>query len=325
MMNENIIFSPKKAEELNKMVNSSIAEHLFLLCNYNPDSIAIFSEDAKFMQASLNMYKFLVDAGICNNLKGLRKKYNITYDYMKIDNIIKNINAIRTTLGHNVDERNGTDDSRKTVEQWFLSIVGKKQLNDFKEYEKALKEIERYGDECISILTAFIEIAGKSDRKCELIKDWEKLIIDFYKRPSSKNIFEGQLMLAYQSRVGVGGRGTKIDVANWVREMLFYEEQSQIDNLQEIVRKSSFSASVLRKVEAKIEDNEKNIAEKKSCIARFVKRNIDSLRIFDYWDYYLYMIPNKIQDYMDSGRIFSLLPQDVIQQIIEEDFKNVPI
>lgn len=324
-MNENITFSPKGAEELNKKVKSSIASHLFLLCNYNPDSISIFSEDAKFMQASLNMYKFLVDAGICNNLKGLRKKYSITYDYMKIDTIIKNINAIRTTLGHNVDERNGTDDNRKIVEQWFLSVVGKKQLNDSKEYGKALKEIERYADECISIFTVFIEAVGKSDRKCELIKDWEKLIIDFYKRPSSKNIFEGQLMLAYQSRAGAGGKETKIDVANWVKEMFFYKEQSQIDNLQEIVRKSSLSTSVLSDIRAKILDNERSIAEKKSCIAEFAKKNVDSLRMFDYWNYYLYIIPNKIQCHLDSGQISSLLPQDVVQQIIEEDFDDVPI
>lgn len=325
MMNENIIFSPKKAEELNERVSNSIATHLFLLCNYNPDSITIFSEDAKFMQASLNMYKFLVDAGICNNLKGLRKKYNITYNYKKIDTIIKNVNAIRTTLGHNVDERNGTDDNRKIVEQWFLGIVGKKQLDDSKEYEKALKEIERYGEECISILTAFVEAVGKSNRKCELIKDWEKLIIDFYKRPNSKNILEGQLMLAYQSRVGVGGRKAKIDVASWVKEMIFYKEQSQIDNLYEIIRKSSFPASVLSNIKEKILDNEKSIAEKKSCIAEYAKKDVDSLRIFDYWNYYLYTIPNKIQSHLDMGQISSLLPQDIVQQIIEEDFDNVPI
>lgn len=324
-MNENITFSPKSAEKLNEKVNSSIATHLFLLCNYNPDSISIFSEDAKFMQASLNMYKFLVDAGICNNLKGLQKKYNITYDYKKIDAIIKNVNAIRTTLGHNVDERNGTDDNRKIVEQWFLSIVGKKQLNDSKEYGKALKEIERYGDECISILTVFIDAVGKSDRKSELIKDWEKLIIDFYKRPNSKNIFEGQLMLAYQSRVGAGSMVTKFDVASWVKEMFFYKEQSQIDNLQEIVRKTSLAKSALSDINAKILDNERSIAKKESCIAEFAKKNVDSLRMFDYWDYYLYIIPNKIQSHLDSGQISSLLPQDVVQQIIEEDFDNVPI
>lgn len=38
-MNENIAFSPIEAEKLNKKVRDTLAEHLFVLCNYNPDSI----------------------------------------------------------------------------------------------------------------------------------------------------------------------------------------------------------------------------------------------------------------------------------------------
>ena len=160
-MNENIAFSQIEAEKLNKKVCDSLAEHLFILCNYNPDSIIVFSEDARFMQAALNMYKFLVDAGICNNLQAIGKKYSINYDYARLENIIKNVNSIRTTLGHNLDERNGTEDDKKVVEQWFLKVVGKKQLTNEEEYKKAVKEIEKYGEDSVVILTNFIEAAGK--------------------------------------------------------------------------------------------------------------------------------------------------------------------
>lgn len=203
-MNENIAFSSTEAEKLNEKVCDILAEHLFILCNYNPDSIVVFSDDARFMQAALNMYKFLMDAGICNNLRSIGKKYNIHYDYMKLDNIINNVNCIRTALGHNLDERNGTEKDKELVEQWFLKVVGKKQLANEEEYKKAVKEIEKYGEDSVIILTNFIEAAAKNAKKNEIIEDWENLIINFYKRSNSKNIFEGQLILAYQSSTPSG-------------------------------------------------------------------------------------------------------------------------
>lgn len=201
-MNNNIAFSSMEAENLNKMVCDTIAEHLFILCNYNPESVLVFSEDARFMQASLNMYKLLVDAGICNNLRIIGKKYSINYDYTGLENIINIIYSIRTTLGHNLDIRNGNEEDKQVVEQWFLKVVGKTKLTTSGEYKKVVEEIEKYGENSVNILKNFIEIAGKSKKKSEIIREWEKLIIKFYKRPNSKNIIEGQIMLAFQSRLG---------------------------------------------------------------------------------------------------------------------------
>ena len=50
-----------------------------------------------------------------------------------------------------------------------------------------------------------------------------------------------------------------------------------------------------------------------------------SLKTYDYWDYYMYILPAKIEEKLASGVVQSLLPQDVVQQIIEEDFDGVPI
>ena len=324
-MNENIAFSPIEAEKLNKKVRDTLAEHLFVLCNYNPDSIMVFSEDARFMQASLNMYKFLVHAGICNNLRSIGKKYSINYDYVRLENIVKNINSIRSTLGHNLDERNGTEEDKEAVEQWFLKVVGKKQLTNAEEYKKVVEEIEKYGEESVAILTDFIEAVGKSGKKNEIIEEWENLIINFYKRSNSKKIFEGQLILAYQSRLGNARNSSKVNVASWVKKMFFYKEQSQISNLQEIMRKSSFSSSTLKNIGEKIDENEKIINEKKDKVAFFSEKSVDTLKTYDYWDYYMYILPAKIEEKLASGVVQSLLPQDVVQQIIEEDFDGVPI
>lgn len=324
-VNENIVFSPVKAEKLNEKVRDTLAKHLFLLCNYNPDAIAIFSEDARFMQASLNMYKFLVDAGICVNLRSIGKKHNIYYDYVGLDDIIKKISSIRTTLGHNLDEHNGTEKDKEAVSQWFLSVVGKKQLTNVEEYKKAVEEIEKYGEKSVTILTDFIESAGKSKDKETIIEEWEELILNFYRRPNNKNIFEGQLILAYQARLGKVQYSSKVNVASWVEKMLFYKEQSQISTLEEIMRKGSFTSSDLKKISDRIDENERTVDEKKSEVASFKKKSVDTLKMYDYLDFYINILPDKIKEKLSLGKVQSLLPQDIVQQIIEEDFDGVPI
>lgn len=324
-MNENIVFSPVEAEKLNKKVCETLAKHLFMFCNYNPDSITVFGDDAKFMQAILNMYKLLIDAGICNNLWGIGKKYSINYDHIKFEDIIKSINSIRTTLGHNVDERSGNEKDKEVAEQWLLKVVGKKKLTNAEEYKKAVEKIERYGEDSITILTNFVESAGGNVKKGEIVKEWENLIISFYKRSNSRNILEGQLMLAYQSRLGIARKFSKVDVAEWVQKMLFYREQLLITNLREIIQKSSLSPSQLEKIGEQIDENEKIINEKNDKVALFSKKRVDSLRMYDYWDYYVYMLPIRIEEKLADGVVQSLLPQDVVQQIIEEDFDGVPI
>ena len=64
---------------------------------------------------------------------------------------------------------------------------------------------------------------GKNGKKNEIIEEWENLIINFYKRSNSKKIFEGQLILAYQSRLGNARNSSKVNVASWVKKMFFYK------------------------------------------------------------------------------------------------------
>ena len=107
--------------------------------------------------------------------------------------------------------------------------------------------------------------------------------------------------------------------------MFFYKEQLQINNLQEIVRKSSLSTSVLKTIRAKIDENENRINEINDKVASFVNKNILSIKMYDYWDYYIYLLPIKIEEKLTSGVVQSLLPQSIVQQIIEEDFDGVPV
>ena len=51
---ESMLFSNVPAEKLNQQVREKIADHLFLICHYNPCS-NVFAEDAKFIAGCLNL------------------------------------------------------------------------------------------------------------------------------------------------------------------------------------------------------------------------------------------------------------------------------
>lgn len=322
----NIAFSAENADELNKNVQSMIAPHLFIICNYNPDSINTYSEDASFIKASLNMYKFLIDASICNNINQIGTKYGIHYDKNSFEEVLKVINAIRTTLGHNVNECNGTEEGQEILEQWFQNVVGKKRLSCADEYGKALMKILEYGNKCVSIFSQFIKETQAHPKKSEIIQDWERLIINYYKRSNSKKIFEGHLMIAYKAREANPSKNIRrLEMARWIKSMVGYTEKSQNSIFNEYLYKNPHSASDIKKIRDKIEDNERIINKKTQEIACSLGKEIDCLELLDYFDYYIQTIPLKIEKSLQDRKVKSLLPQDIVQEIIEVDFSNVPL
>ncbi len=84
-------------------------------------------------------------------------------------------------------------------------------------------------------------------------------------------------------------------------------------------------ASVLKTISEKIEENEKTIEKKRKTVSVFLKKSEGDLKPFDYLDYYTSIFPEKIITEYKAGNISYLLPQDVVQQIIEDNFADVPV
>lgn len=321
----NIIISPSPAEELNRYVMDKISKHLFLLCNYNPESITVYSYDARFSNAVMNLYKLLIDCGICNRLNWLYKKYSLSYNSEKLEQLLSIVNSFRNFIGHNQDSRNGTLEDEKNVEKWFSNQIGKKYPENLEEYIKPLEELYRYGEESVNILKSFIEEVAKHRHKQDIITDWEKLIFEYYKRPNSKNIFRGHMEMAYKAQKGNTSGVKKIDIASWIQKMYLYKEQSQNDSFNEIIKKHKLSPKVIKEIEQKIEENNKRLDEKMTKIAYYKNKNKNTLTVYDYYDYYIDSFPKRIMEEHGNGSVTSLLPQDVVQQIIENDFSLIPV
>lgn len=320
-----IVFSSEGGVYLNNEVRSKIAKHLFLLCNYNVESLKAFSEDAKFFQAALNMYKFIVDAGICANLKTIAKTNGVLWDDRRFKEISDIVVAIRTTLCHNVDEKNGTEEDTVRAIKWLQKVIGKDEITCASDYEAATKELIGYGIECVSILEGFISNVASSANLQSIINDWEKVIISFYRRGNSEKIFEAQLMMAYYAKVGSGRKPTKYMVADWVKRMVNANEISIINSMNEALKIKGLPNSSLVCIKEKIESSKENIRKHEQEMIKELRLNKEELSNFDYLDYYIKTIPKRISDELVLGKVTSLLPQDIVQQIIVCDFQNIPI
>lgn len=325
-MDKNITFFSDEAERLNVNIHKHIASHLFLTCNYDPTSVFVpNNENSRFFAAVLNMYKFLIDSGICNNLKTFEQYLN----YQELNYIIKIISALRTIMGHNLSELNGNDEDKKYIEQWVLKVLGKKCTSAEEEYKKLLDSIKGYGNKSVQILDGFVNNVSQVQGvdKCKVIKEWEKLIIKFYKRDNTKKILEGQLKIYYRSRVGSVKQIENHSIAYFVKEMLTFEDQIQnLNSFQERFNNKPEN-EVLKQINERLKTFKEKRASNMNQVAQVVEKEPSELGDFDYYNYYLrselpVAIENKI---MNNSNNTSLLPQDIVQEILDEHFKDVPI
>lgn len=335
-MAKNILWSSEESVRLNKKIQDNIAKHLFLTCNYEIGPLQqVISEDAKYVTAVLNLYKFLIDSSIINRLDLLREGHSeICYEYRKLKKIIDTASALRTVCAHNESERSGNDYDLAVYNDWVKSILGKTEISTFAQYEKLRLELEEKADEAVRIVNDFIDSAQKAADQDSLIKEWEKLILRFYSTGNSGNIVKGQLKRAYKAQWVTGGHDprdiTNRDVAEWIKKMYYRDEQKEIDKFQNIIdfsHKTPLSNKVLVQIKAKIEDNKNKIREKKSDIEKEIGADIDN-NVYLYLEYYIKKFPGKLNKAIETknaDEYGTLLPQDIVQYMINEDFDGVSI
>lgn len=331
----NILWSSEESARLNKKIQDNIAKHLFLICNYEVGPLQkVLSEDAKYLTAVLNIYKFLIDSSIINKLDSLRKGHSeIRYDFRKLRKIIDIAKALRTVCVHNESEMSGNDYDMAVYNDWIKSIIGKTEISTFAEYEKLRSELEAKADEAVEILNDFIDSVQNAADQSGLIEEWENLIVRFYSTGNSDNIVKGQLKRAYKAQWVTEGHDsrdiTSRDVAQWIKKMYYSDEQKEIDKFQNIIeisRKKPLSNKILEQVQVKITENEEKIRAKKAVIKK-TEPNIDN-NIYLYLDYYIKKFPERLKKVVrtkNPDEYGTLLPQDIVQYMINEDFNGVSL
>lgn len=328
---ENILYSSVISEEITELVQTKIAPHLFLTCNYTPSPYLLLNEDAKFVVGILNLYKFTIDGSIIDKIPGIMDAaMSSTLNKKMFLEKIALVRALRTVFCHNESEISGNDDDIKIVDAWMRK---RPQTDD--DYKLLNQHLQKLASEVVAAIYQFIGDASMSKQKKALVNKWEEVIKSFYRRPNTKNILEGQLKKIYSARKGIlsMNRSDNLDMEECVKKYYLggLEEKlkEQESNYVYLCKTLSLPAESQAKLRRKVEEVEEELIErKKQIVERFGKNEItlDDLekRKRLYLDLYLRELPQKISclidDSVDTNVYGTLLPQDIVQYIIQKDF-----
>lgn len=330
----NVLFWPEKTEYINKKVSKEIASHLFLFCNYQPDEIQVFGHDAKFLLGVMNLYKLIVDASIILMLPQIARTNKVQYNKEKLDSYIKNISVLRTVLCHNVSVENGESDLQAQYKLWLKKTIGKIELQEEKDYEKAVKTLETMGDDICKYLCDFINKAKFCPRKINVITSWEEAIFSFYKKKSGIKIFLGQMKDVYLSRCSMGSNHFQIHrlkqkVAHWFQCYYCQKGEVQIENLQKIldIHGKKLSKDVCSSIEKElIMEKGKLEAIKKEIALKLGLVSPERLTFYHYQEYYCMELDLKLRNtliVMKKSGEANMLPESLMQELIENEFVDI--
>lgn len=232
---ENILFSNTPAEELNKLVRTKIAEHLFLICHYEP-CVNVFSEDAKFVAGCLNLYKAVIDSSCI--IRKLTKKgwlKNNEYPCEASEDLracVDTIKVLRTAWAHNQSEETN-DIEKQKYDQWVQRHLRKEKPTTTEDYAVLLKSLEELGGETYEMLCKCIESLEKNPQRMYLIQSWENATFEWYTSSANQAIFLNQLYAWCAADPKFEGRSKttlKRDAASMIEE--YYTKGEKIKRLE---------------------------------------------------------------------------------------------
>lgn len=327
---KSILFSSGESDTINQLVQTKIASHLFLTCNYAPSPYLMLSEDAKFVVGILNLYKFTVDGSIIERIPSIAdvtvdSKFN-KKEFLKKLELVK---ALRTVFCHNESEISGNNEDIKRVDAWMSKVP-----QNIEDYRVLNQQLLKLASDILVELQQFVKNASRSKRKKILIDNWEGVIKTFYQRPNTRKILEGQLKKFYSARKGILSMDkiTSLNMAACVRKYYIGDLESNLEeknNCMQISKKLNLPVEELVKFKKLVEAVEEELNERKKQIvtrlgnSRITMDNIDR-NDYPYLELYIKELPQRIIKFIDTTpdtNVYgTLLPQDIVQYIIKQDF-----
>lgn len=326
-MMKNILFDSKGAEDLNRMIQSQIAPHLFLICNYNPNAFTILSEDARFIQGIANLYKFAIDVSIIKKIKIIDQELGSTIrvkhksSLLELNRNLNIIGTLRTFAFHNNDHSDTID----KTEKWIINTIHKKEFETSDDYTIAFRELERIGDKIYKEVVEILKYMDKEYTRKELIEAFQKQILLFYK--TNNRLIKEELRAAYKARNTTCGIVKDIWLAGWCKKMYIGSREEKIKFLSKQLTRCKGDQKkklevFINNIQAEVEKIRRQVESSDSF-----KRGASRMRNYDYLDFYCTNISEKCTTLLPDilRQKFTMLPQDMIQYIIDKDFGAVPI
>lgn len=324
-LDKEVIYGVEETDAVNRVVQEKIANHLFLTCNYAPSPYVIYSEDAKFVVGILNLYKYVIDGSIIDKIPNMiSENMEGVINRKEFGEKINLVKALRTVYCHNESQVSGNDDDVKRVDAWIL-----KRPQSVQDYVILNRKLQTLASEIDSLIYKFIEVGSKCKQKPLLISNWEEEIADFYRRPNTMQILRGQLKKFYAARFGIQDIDSSMNyrVAKCVGQYYIGELEAE---LEKVKKKYNILSPQSRSVLASyVNKKENELLNRKNEIIKRLGKDAKKPEDLDknpymYIDYYMTELPQKIIDFMnstaDTNVYGTLLPQDIVQYIIKQDF-----
>lgn len=323
---KSLLFDIEGADKLNRLVQFQIASHLFIVCNYNPTTFNLLSEDARFQQGILNLYKFAIDTSLIHKIRRIDEELGRVVwqknknDFIELSKHIETISVLRTYIAHN----NNNNETVSKAEAWIRKVIHKNKFELIDDYKVAFKELEKIGIELYDSTDRIIRNFAKEYTKEKVGSVFQKYIILFYE--SNDKIIREAIRSEY--RILVNHQGSIKDglLADWCQRMYVGNREKQISFLSSYL--PSVKGDTKMKIENKIEQIRNEIEEIQLAIAKqYCNGDKTLLRSYDYLNYYCTNFGIKCQERLPEviKNKLTMLPQDMVQFIVCEDFKGVPV
>ena len=333
------------AQRLNRLVQSQVDPHLFLFCNYEPTRSYAISEDAQFLTAVQDLYKFAVDSSC---ILKCYYRYVLPADrepFKPLARIIDQIRALRAVIDHNQSDANGMMEQNllRTCATWVRNVLGKPEPTTLQDFAALTARLTQMGNHLVRLTENWISYIGhKADAdKARDAEEWTKRILRWYCSNSKTEIYTGQLMDAYLARTSAAGRSINIPnyqlqrkVNNWIRHAYLFplsnaieELETDIAGLGNMLQNSAvctrLSAEQQQTLRRKAAEYRQQLAVKHQELAD-LQTKIGENPVEYFYRNLEAQLYHTISALAANPTDYTLLPQDLLQEDIQLFFANIP-
>ena len=339
------VISAVTAQQLNRSVQEQIDPHLFLFCNYEPTPSYAISEDAQFLTAVQDLYKFAIDSNCILKYHYKYVSQTERHRFRQLSNLIDQINADRAVIDHNQSPDNGRVEQSllQTYTAWIRSVLGKAEPTTLHDFAVLNAELTQMGNELVRLTKDWIRCIGqKADTdKAKVAEKWAKRTLQWYCKSTKKEIYMGQLMDAYLARASAAGHSINIPnyqlqrkVNNWIRHAYFFPLSTAIEELETNIAKlenmlqngavcAQLSTEQQLLLRRKVAEYRQQLAMKNQEMAD-LQTGVGGNSI-EYFYRNLEVQLHRTISALDADQAsYTLLPQDLLQEDIQRFFRGVP-
>ncbi len=345
------IVSAEAAQKLNEKVQKQINSHLFLFCNYEPTTYLGTSEDAKFLIAIQDLYKFAIDTSAvidrywsylpkeCKQFRGLKK-------------ILEQVKMLRTQYSHNQSDADGfvAREQLECYSKWIMEAIHKTEPESEEDYAAMNQKLQEMSEALLRQLNQFVDYVSNAPNKQELVQKWKDGILYWYTHNTKTRYYQSQLMDAYIARAVAKGKdypalhrqkSLNWKVNRWIEDAFYYPIDSKIEEFQGTKRETEalLSGAENNPFRTMMTDEnfaayekalQERIAEAQAEIEKLAQERGELEKKLDGKprEYFFCHLEEELRitmDHLDKKKeTYTLLPQDLMQEDIERRFSRIP-